>query len=66
MSEFKDQDLQLSDDFDEMVSNLNNTLQTVLDNLAPEKQIHKSLRPKHPWYNSELRSHKRKVHKLKK
>ena len=48
-----------------MVSNLN-TLPTVLDNLAPEKQIHKLLGPKHPWYNSELRSHERKVHELEK
>ena len=36
MSEFKNQDLQLSDDFDEMVTTLNNTLKAVLDNLAPE------------------------------
>ena len=34
--------------------------------MAPKKKIHKSLRPKCPWYNCELRSHKRKVQKLEK
>ena len=66
MSDFRDQDLQLSDDFDEMVTSLNKALKMVLDNLAPEKKVLKSLKPKHPWYNSGLRSHKKKVQKLEK
>ena len=49
-----------------MISSLNNTLRIVLDNLVPEKKVLKSLKPTCLWYNSELRSHKRKVQKLEK
>ena len=49
-----------------MVTSLNSALKTVLDNLAPERKVLKSLRPKCRWYNSGLRSHKRKVWKLEK
>ena len=49
-----------------METKLNSTPKAVLDNLAPEKKIHRSLRPKHPWYTSDLRALKRKVRKLKK
>ena len=39
IQEFENQDLQLSDDFDVMVTSLNNTLQTVPNKLVPEKKI---------------------------
>ena len=49
-----------------MVTSLNSTLKTVLDKLAPEKKVCKSLRHEHPWYTAEIRQLKRKVHKLEK
>ena len=53
IAEYQNQDLQLSDDFDEMVTKLNSTLKAVLDNLALERKIHRSLGPKCPWYTSD-------------
>ena len=38
ISESEDQDLHLSEDFDEMVTSLNMAFKTVLDNLAPERK----------------------------
>ena len=63
---FEGEDLQLSDDFHGMVTSLNTMLRTVLDKLAPEKKVCKSLKPKHPWYSSELQLLKRRVRKLEK
>ena len=63
---FEDQDLQLSDDFHEMVMGLNSALRTKLDKLAPEKKVCKSLRPKCPWYTAKIRQLRRKVSKLEK
>ena len=63
---FKEEDLILSDDFNEMVMGLYTTLKTVLDKLAPEKKVCKSLKPKHPWYTSDLKQQKRQVRKLEK
>ena len=63
---FEEEDLTLSDDFNEMVTGPNSTLRTVLDKLAPEKKVCKSLRSKHPWYTSDLKQHKRRVRKLEK
>ena len=63
---FEEEDLQLSDDFDVMVTSLNSTLNTILNKLAPEKKVCKSFRPKHPWYTADLRQHKWMVCKLEK
>ena len=58
---FENQDLQLNGDFHKMVTGLNSALRTILDKLAPEKKVCKSLRPKCPWYTAEIRQLKRKV-----
>ena len=54
IKEFEDWHLHLSDNFDEMVTRLNDSLKSILDKLALEKKIYRSPRPKHPWYTAEL------------
>ena len=46
---YEDKDLQLSDDLDQIVMNLNNALKSILDDLAPEKQVTIPLKPKQTW-----------------
>ena len=62
MQAFQERDLTLSDDLDEMVSNLDSTLRDILDQLAPEKKVTVPLKPKQPWYTKDLRTLKCKVH----
>ena len=63
---FTDKDLVLSDSLDEMVTYFDSGLKLITDKLAPEKKIKIPLRPKQPWYTSELRTLKSKVRKLEK
>ena len=54
IKEFKDLELNLNDNFDEMVTGFNDSLKFILDKLALEKKIYRLLRPKCPWYTAEL------------
>ena len=61
MQAFQDKDLLLSEDLNEMVTNLDNALKSILNDLAPEKQVAIPLKPKQPWYTRDRRTLKHKV-----
>ena len=63
---YENKDLQLSDDLEQMVMNLDDALKSILDDLAPEKQVTIPLKPKQPWYTKDLRTLKYKVRRLEK
>ena len=50
----EDKDLQLGDNLDQMVMNLCDALKSILDDVAPEKQVTILLKPKQPWYTKDL------------
>ena len=53
--------VELSDKLDDLVASLDKELKHVMDTLAPIKKCTMSLRPKKPWYDSELHTLKRKL-----
>ena len=65
-SEFKAQNVELTDNLDNTMASLNTELKRVLDTLAPEKEKKVSLKTKKLWYDSEMVELKRKVCKLEK
>ena len=64
--EFKPENVPLSSKLEEIVPKLNTELACTLDTLAPLTRRKINLRPKNPWYDMELKSHKRQMRKLEK
>ena len=64
INEFKDDNMALNTNLEEIVQSLNNELKCTLDTLAPEKETKLSLKTKHPWYSQELKTQKAKVRRL--
>ena len=64
--EFNVENVPLSDKLDTMVNMLNTEFTRVADKLAPLKEVKTSLRPKRPWYDADIKQHKRRVRKLEK
>ena len=58
---YEDKDLHLSDDLDHMVKSPDDALGSILNDLAPEKQVRILLKPKQPWYTKDLRTLKCKA-----
>ena len=64
--EFNPENVPLSSKLEEIVPKLNNELTCTLNTLAPLNIWKISLRPKNPWYNMEMKSHKRQMRKMEK
>ena len=63
LEEFDPNKVPLSNKLDELVASLNQELVHTLDTLALVKKCQKELKPKKPWYTTELKQLKRKVRK---
>ena len=66
IDEFKLENVPLSTKLHEIVPMLKTELSRTLDALAPLTRRKISLRPKNPWFDSELKTHKRQMRKLEK
>ena len=64
--EFNPDNVDLTSKLDTLVSSFNTELRRVYDTLAPQKEIKVNTRPKQPWYDREIKTLKRKVHKYEK
>ena len=64
--EFKLENVPLNSKLDEIVPMLKTERSRTLDTLAPLTRRKISLRPKNPWYDKELKTHKRQMRKLEK
>ena len=64
--EFRPDNVPLSSKLEEIVPKLNIKLTCTLDTLAPLRKQKISLRPKNPWYDMEMKSHKRQLRKMEK
>ena len=64
--EFKLENVLLNSKLDEIVPKLKTELSRTLDTLAPLTRRKISLRPKNPWYDIELKTHKSQMRKLEK
>ena len=64
LKEFNCDNIKLSDKLYDIIPELNTELKCVLDTLAPVKKCKVNLRPKQPWYDSDIKAHKRQVRKL--
>ena len=58
--------MELNGKLDTVGSSFNTELHRVYDELAPLKKCKVNLRTKQPWFDSEMKSLKRKVHKYEK
>ena len=66
IDEFKLENVPLTTKLHEIVPMLKTELSRTLDTLAPLTRRKISLRPKNPWFDSELKTHKRQMRKLEK
>ena len=66
IDEFKPENVPLSSKLEEIVLDFNNELTHTLDKLAPLKKQKINLRPKNPWYDMEMKAHKRQMRKMEK
>ena len=64
--EFNPDNVKLNGKLDVTVSSLNTELHKVYDKLAPLKKCSVNLRTKQPWFDSEIKSFKKKVRKYEK
>ena len=64
--EFRPENVPLSSKLEEIVLKLNNELTCTLNTLAPLKTQKINLRPKKPWYDMEMKTHKRQMRKMEK
>ena len=63
---FNPMNVTLNGKFDDLVGTFNQELRRVYDTLAPEKECKVHLRQKQPWYDDDMKHHKRKVRKYEK
>ena len=63
---FNPGNVMLNSKFDDLVNTFNQELRCIYDKLAPEKECKVHLRQKQPWYDDEMKHHKRKVRKYEK
>ena len=61
MQAYEEKDLTLSEDLNKMVTNLDDALKSILNDLAPEEQVTIPLKPKQLWYTRDLRTLKHEV-----
>ena len=66
IDELDTNNLELTNKLDTLNKSLSTELMRVLDTLAPEKECKINLRTKRPWYDADLKEHKRQVRKLEK
>ena len=66
IDEFKPENVPLSSKLEELVLEFNNELTHTLNELAPLKKQKINLRPKNPWYDMEVKAHKRLMRKMEK
>ena len=66
IDEFNPDNVPLNSKLEEIVPKFNNELTCTLDELAPLKKQKINLRPKNPWYDMEVKAHKRLMRKMEK
>ena len=66
IDEFNPDNVTLNSKLEDMVPEFNKELTHTLDKLAPLKKQKINLRPKNPWYDIEVKAHKRLMRKLEK
>ena len=66
IDEFKPENVPLSSELEEIVLEFNNKLTHTLNKLVPLKKQKINLRPKNPWYDMEMKAHKRLMRKMEK
>ena len=66
IDEFKPENVSLSSKLEEIVLEFNNELTCTMNKLAPLKKQKINLRPKNPWYDMEMKAHKRLMRKMEK
>ena len=64
--EFQVGNVTLSNKLDTIVNSLDEELTRVVNTLAPIKTVNTNLRSKKPWYDNDMKQHKRRVRKLEK
>ena len=64
--EFQVGNVNLSDKLDTIVKGLDEELTRVVNTLTPIKTVNTNLRSKKPWYDNDMKQHKRQVRKLEK
>ena len=66
IDKFKPENVPLSSKLEEIVLEFNNKLTCTLNKLAPLKKQKINFRPKNPWYDMEMKAHKRPMRKMEK
>ena len=66
IDEFNPDNVPLNSKLEEIVPKFNNELTCTLNELAPLKKQKINLRPKNPWYDMEVKAHKRLMRKMEK
>ena len=66
INELNTNNLELTNKLDTLNKSLSTELTRVLNTLAPEKECKINLRTKRPWYDADLKEHKRQVRRLEK